>query len=392
MILHTPRTAQKGGIVRITHYSITTKSMEIKKVIGAIAFSLVATAGAASAQTTSFVNVSTNAATSSPSAGTNGAFLGTVTLSAAQSGDFGNVSLSSVPVSLTTGSGATVGNLTSCQLFNASGQAVTTGSNSIGTAGSSNTFTFDSPLAIAGGQSTTLTVRCNVASGTPTGGTFQFSAGMPTYSAGLMANLNATPQVRPGTQDALLALVSLSATRSGSAIQVASLPLNVTFNNGAMAGHITDCRVRNLTNLTSPLNNGGNAVGIVQGTNTLTFDTPLQIAAGSAATLAFTCDVSASAPVGGSVGLSMTPSSLSSTVVGSATTVTPTAGFGSNNQVGATSGTVAFSNTAPDPVTPTVPGVPNTGSGDLSQNLMILAISGLLAIAGVYATRRLAIR
>lgn len=363
--------------------------MNAKKLMGAVAFSLLATAGAASAQTTNFVNVSTQQPSTAPSAGQNGATIGTVTLTAAQSGDFGNVSLASLPVTLTTGNGASASNLTGCQVFGSNGTALTTGNNGVGTAAGSNTFTFDTPLMIAGGQSTTLTVRCNVASGTPSGGTFQISAGMPAYSTALAINLNTTPNARPGAQDTLLALLTLSGMRSGAATQIQAIPLNVSFSNGAQAGHISDCRVRNLTNLTNPLNNGGNAIGIVQGSNTIPLDNPLQVGAGSTQTLAITCDVSAAAPVGGSVGLSITPGSFATTVVGSGSTITPTTGFSANGQLGATSGTIVFSNTVTTP-TPTVPGVPNTGS-DAMQNLMLLAIAGLVALGGIFLARRLTV-
>lgn len=365
--------------------------MKASHVLSALTFSVVAFAGVVSAQTTNFVNVSTSGGTTSPSAGQSGATLGTITLTAAQAEEFGNVSLSSIPVTLTTGNGATASNLTGCQLFGPTGTALTSGSNSVGTAGATNTFTFDTPLQIAGGQSTTLSIRCNVASGAASGGTYQFSAGMPTFGTGLHVNLNASPNVRPGAQDTLLALISLSGIRSGSATQIQSLPLTVSFNNGAQVGHLTDCRVRNLSNLTNPLNNGGNAVGITQGTNTIPLDNPLQIAAGSSQTLAFTCDVSAAAPVGGQVTMSLTPSSLAATVVGSGSIVTPTAGFTANGQVGATSGTVTFSNTATPttPTTPTVPGVPNTGNNSIPA-LILLTLSGIVALGGLLMARRLA--
>ncbi len=373
---------------------ITHLIMKYTFLAGVLTVALISVGGVSYAQTSSqtqnLVTVTTTAASTTPSAGSSGAVLGSVTLSASQSGQFGNVALSSIPLSLTTSGGATASNLTSCQLYNANGTALTTGANIIGTASGTNTFTFDSPLMVQGGQTTTLQVRCNVASGSPSSGTYQFSAGMPIMSAGLMATLNASPSVRVGAQDTLIALMSLSAQRSGSPIQVASLPLTVSFMNGAQAGNISDCRVRNLTNLVAPLNNGGNAIGIVQGSNSIPLDTPLQINAGSMMTIAFTCDIASNVPLGGQISLALTPGSIPATVVGSNATVTPTTGFGTNNQPGVTSGTVVFTSvSAPtSPTQPTVPGVPNTGSNS-SSTLSLLLATGFLALAGMYMARRL---
>ena len=365
----------------------------MKKIIAAALFAGLAAAGAASAQTTGLVSVSNSSGSTTPNPGASDAAFGSVTLTATQPGTTGNVTVSSLPFTLTTGNGASASNLTSCEVLNSNGSTLTSGSNVIGTAGASGAFTLDSPLTISGGQSATLSVRCDVVSGASTGGTYQFTFSTPTATgagttsgAGLRVNLNTSPNVRPGAQDTLFGLITLSAAQSSSAIQVASIPISASFVNGAQVGHISDCRVRSLSNLVTPLNNGANAVGIVQGATTIPLDSPLVVGAGSSQTLAFTCDVSAAAPIGGGVTLSMTPSSVPATVVGSGTSVTPTVGVGSNNIPGATSGTVVFANvTSPGP---SVPGIPNTGA-DMAQNLFLLAVASIVALGGFFLARRM---
>jgi hypothetical protein len=370
--------------------------MKLSHIASAAGFALMATIGVASAQTatptTNFVTITNQSTTTVPTAGASGVTIGTFQLNATQAGNAGNVAISSLPVTLTTSNGASASNLSSCQVFNASGTAISTGSNTISSPQSgSNTITFDSPLTLSGGSSATFTVRCNVASGTPSGGTFQFSVGTPVFSPSLLVNLNATPVVRPGAQDTLLALVTLSAARSGSPVQISSLPVSVAFGGGASAGSVTDCRARNVANLSAPLNNlSGNIIGITEGQNVIPFDGPLTIPAGSTVTLAFTCDVASTAPSGGTVLLSLTPSSIAATVVGSSTTVTPATGFTSTGTTGAVSGSVLISSTAStDDSGPTIPGAPNTGlGGDAGTDLLVLGLSALAIAFGVILLRR----
>lgn len=193
-----------------------------------------------------------------------------------------------------------------------------------------------------------------------------------------------TPVVRPGTGDALLALVILSAERSNSAIQIQSLPVSMSFSGGLNAASLTDCRVRNVTSLATSLNTSG--VNATSEVNTFNFSSSLQTDAGRTTTLALTCDVDSMAPVGGTILLSVTPANISATVSGSSTSVTPTTGFTLNGNLGATSGSVLVSSAA-NPGGPVIPGVPNTGFGD-DSNLMILAASALAIILGAVLLRR----
>lgn len=347
--------------------------------------------GFASAQSTPSVTVSNQGSVTAPSSGTSGATLGTFTLVTTLSGSAGNVSVTSIPLTLTTGSGANVSDLTSCQVYNSNGSVV--GSNGLGSLSSgTNTVTFSSPVQISGGQSAQFTVRCNVANNISSGATYQFTAGTPTLSnstatsPALSVIFTGTPVVRPGAQDALIGLVTLSASRSNSAIQVTSLPVNVSFAGGATAGSITDCRVRNVGNQNTPLNNlSSNIPNVISGSNTITFDSPLQIAAGSSVILALTCDVASSAPSGSTLLVSVAPGSVPASVVGSSTTVTPTVGTTANGSAGPTSGSVLIS--ADTSGGPTIPGVPNTGLGS-NGNLLVLASSMIAMILGAVLLRR----
>lgn len=202
----------------------------------------------------------------------------------------------------------------------------------------------------------------------------------------LGVTLNATPRIAVGTPDALLALVTLQAG-TGNAVQMSTLPVDLSFSGDALASHLSDCRARNVTNVAAPLNSS--VPTVVSGANTIIFTGPLTIDAGRAVTLAVTCDIAASAPVGGAVTLALTPSSLPTTVAGSSTTVTPVVGQGVNGGTGPTSGTVSISAATAPPVIPLVPGVPNTGAGD-PLNLILLVISAAFALGGVaFLARRL---
>jgi hypothetical protein len=379
----------------IIGHSINT-SMKARYVASAAGLALMAIAGFASAQSTPNVTVSNQGSVTSPSAGTSGATLGTFTLISNQSGSAGDASVTSIPLTLTTGSGGNVSDLSSCQVYNANGSVV--GSSGLGSLSSgTNTVTFNSPVQINGGQSAQFTVRCNVGNNISSGATYQFTAGTPTLSTStatttatgpaLNVVFTATPVVRPGAQDALIGVVTLSASRSNSAIQVSSLPISVSFAGGATAGSITDCRVRNVGSMGTALNNSSNIPNIISGSNTITFDSPLQIAAGSSLILALTCDVAGTAPSGSTLLVSVAPGSIPASVVGSSTTVTPTTGTTANGNAAPTAGSVLISSSASIPGGPTIPGVPNTGFGG-NTNLLVLASSMIAILLGAVLLRR----
>lgn len=87
------------------------------------------------------------------------------------------VRIASIPLSVTTGVGATTTSLTNCRVFNeATGGVLSSGTNIPATLASGmNSITLDTPFVIPAGTVTTLAVRCDIASNLVTGGTFQFS-------------------------------------------------------------------------------------------------------------------------------------------------------------------------------------------------------------------------
>ncbi len=82
-------------------------------------------------------------------------------LDAGNSGE--DLSMNSMPVEYSFGTGASSNGLTSCRLYD--GSAITTGSNvkNLTAVASSSVFTFDSPLTISKGVSKTITLKCDIA-------------------------------------------------------------------------------------------------------------------------------------------------------------------------------------------------------------------------------------
>ncbi len=319
-------------------------------------------------------------------AGGTGQTVANITLTNNQSGTVASVT--QIPLNVTTSGGASLGQLSSCQVYNQSGTAISSGANVLNSVQNANTVTLNNALQVSGNTTENLTLRCNVASGFPSGGTYQFSStGNPpttTPAASLSVSTPGTsisPIIQPGAQDALLAIVSLSAAGSGNDITISSLPLTVTTGAGVFANDLTDCRVRNLSGGNAVLNTGANVPGVITtGSNAFRLDSALTIARGSTTNLAVTCDVSATATRSGTIQLGIVPSSLSATAVGTGAGVVPT-GSGNGSMILIAPAT-----------TPTTPGVPNTGAGgSAGRNVLALTLSGLVTLAaGLYLRRKLA--
>ncbi len=365
--------------------------MNIKHLVGAGAVSIMLMAGVASAQATgaSGVNVGTSPVSGSISSGT-GVTLGTITLTGPQSG----AGITGLPIVFTPGGGAATSNLSNCQVVNnASGQSI--GSLSTVGAGAS-TFNFSTPLNVTN-ATTTLTVRCDVASTIPSGGMFTIFAGTPFMAPGLGINLDTAPSVPRGSQDVALANISLGAMNSGANINISALPLTITAGNGATMSHLSDCRVRSTANLSGSVSGPITPTG---GTSSFTFSPVLSVITGQSSMYALTCDVSSLTPVGGTFTISVNPSSASATNASTGATITPTgfSGTGPNGLPASTSGTVIVSaatggtggNGGSGGVGTNTPGVPNTGlGGNLATALGLLLASGLIALGGyAYLSRR----
>src|SRR3989338_1227430 len=315
--------------------------------------------------------------------GATGSIVSNVTLSFNQAG---SVFVSSVPVTVTAGNGASVSNLSSCQIFNANGAALNTGANVLTSVQGSNTITFDTPLQVTGGTTSNLTVRCNIAVGTPATGTFQFAIGTPTFAPALSVTtpmLTVTGATTAGAQDVILANILLDAMRSGADIRLSSLPVTITASGGGSVSNLSDCRVRNSLTGNAALNSGVNVAGsLANGTNTITFDNTLTVAQGTALLLSVTCDVSAAASVGSTFQIGTIPGTIGATAANTGAAVVPT---------GTVAGTLTSAGVPVVVLAATTPGVPNTGEGgNAPLNMALLALSALAAILGVSFLRRFA--
>lgn len=349
---------------------------------------LMMTAGVAAAQSVP-VTVSNQGSAVTPSSNASAVTLGSFTLVSNQGSQ---ADIASIPLTLTTGSGGNPSDLSSCQVYSSNGTALA-GSGLSPLSNGTHTVTFDSPFRLGGNQSATFTVRCNTGS-TASGATYQFTAGTPTLAgsanptgAALGISLGTTAVVRPGAQDAPIAVISFSASNSNSSVQVSSLPISLSFGGGASASSVSDCRVRPLGNLGTALNNGANVPSIASGSNVIALDNPLTVSAGNSTSVVLTCDVSSAAPSGGTILISVTPSTVPATVSGSSVSVTPTAATTANGNAGPTSGSVLISTSAPITDGPLIPGVPNTGFGG-ETNLMVVAASAIAIILGAVLLRR----
>lgn len=359
----------------------------MRYIIPATVIASVMIAGSASAQTVTTgaggVGYSTTPNTSTVTPGASGASFGSIQFTGGQNA----AQVTSIPVTVTPGGGATLGNLSNCQVYGPTGSSLTTGSNIVSNLGSgANTFRLDQPLTVSqGAGTTTLNVRCDVASNTPSTGTFSIAAGAPMLSSALSVNLDVAPSVPAGTQDVTLANISLDATRSGAGIRLSSIPITITAGNGATIANLTDCRVRDTSNLNGFLNS---VVPMMTsgGTSSFTLTNPFTVMGGFASMLAITCDVGSATPVGGTFTISVAPNGFPAVDATTGATITPvaTVGTGANGLPASTSGTVIVSAPASGGTGGTgTPGIPNTGAGGQAlQLLLALIASGAVAVAG----------
>jgi len=145
-----------------------------------VAFALVAFFGVhqASAQVATpnlLINLVSDSVATNIAPGSSNVILANIRLDATTSSD--DIRLAYLPLILSTGNGASASVLT-CRTTNSASPlfALNTGNNAQGTMSSGlNTITFDNPLIIARGTSTSILVRCDVSSALVTGGTYQFS-------------------------------------------------------------------------------------------------------------------------------------------------------------------------------------------------------------------------
>lgn len=206
------------------------------------------------------VNASTNPVAQSIVTGT-GVMLANIQLDASQSGE--DIRLNNLPLSFT-GSGTS--GLNTCQLYNGSTALNLNGSNVVNSvtnnnatagsysSGSATTFTFDNSLTVPKGTVVTLTLKCNIASGTT--GTvavgvysgFTYSAvGLQsgnTLSSGLTINSGYS-----GTQS-INSQGSYTATAASSAVAQPSLVVVPAGSTGVTIGYVKFRATNENVNLT----------------------------------------------------------------------------------------------------------------------------------------------
>ncbi|MBV9159379.1 MAG: hypothetical protein JO019_02150, partial [Candidatus Kaiserbacteria bacterium] len=332
-----------------------------------------------------------------PGSGVN---LGTITLVGNPSG----ATITSIPLTVTPGSGGSFSNLSNCQIFNSSGLSVTSGT-PVTIGSGSNAFNLNAPLNLGSGT-TTLTVRCDVSASTASGSTFQVIAGTPTLTPSLNVNLDTAPSVPRGSTDVALANISVGGLNSGGTVNVRSIPLTINAGSGGSVANLANCRIRDTQNvdgqLTAP-------VSVSSGTaTTFVFSNPLSVFAGTAPMLALACDVQPATPIGSTFTISADPGSVSATnSSGGTVTATPVVGVGPNGLPASLSGTVIVTDTTGTGTGTTgtgtgttgtgtgttgtstgTPGIPNTGVGDVAQTFAILAAAALIALASGFYLRR----
>ena len=362
--------------------------MNVYKLTGTVLVAAVmSVAGVASAQVVtsgSGVNVVSTPVTSQITPGGNGVTVGNFSVT----GNTNGAGITSFPVSVTATNGATPGNLTNCQVYNTSGSALSTGNHIVTTLGATNVFVLDTPMVVSNtGGTVNLSLRCNVAAGTPSGSTFQIAVGAPYLNQALSVRLDTAPSVPAGSQNVSLANISIDATHSANNVVFSSFPITLSAGNGGSLGNLSGCQIFNssagsLSAASASVNSGGATI--------FTLSTPLTLLAGTADMLSLNCNVGAGTSVGSTYTLSIDPASIPVTVSGTGVSVTPTAGVGagSNGLPAATGGTVAITSSTGLPPVVTTPGVPNTGAGTLSlAALFVLALAALVALGGALYLR-----
>jgi len=255
-----PSTAQNGAVITIS----TNPSVDWSNITGETSGNSISLAGntnfsmnqmTVQAASLTISMAATPASQTIVAGGTQ--VLAGIQLDATQSGE--DVQLSSLPVFLTLGAGASASNLSNCQLTN-NGTPLNTNNIPTIVGGSNNTFSFDSVLDVPKGTLVTLNLQCTVAGGST--GTYQFGvtsaptvtgatsrnsvvASIPgsntgpvmTLSAGGTLSLSLDPSspryniVAGGSSNVLLGAYSVSATNEN--INLTKLGLTLTSGSAA---------------------------------------------------------------------------------------------------------------------------------------------------------------
>ena len=151
------------------------KKLAFPMVVALFAFASVLPASAQAATPNLIVNLIPDSVSSTISGGSNNVILANVRLDAITSSD--DIRLGSLPLLLSTGSGARASDLT-CRTANSLSPLVSlnSGNNASTTMTNGlNVITFDNPVIVARGTTANILVRCDINPALVTGGTYQFS-------------------------------------------------------------------------------------------------------------------------------------------------------------------------------------------------------------------------
>lgn len=202
------------------------------------------------------------------------------------------------------------------------------------------------------------------------------SAQVPASVVGVqLATTGLTSPLVAGGTDATMARLVLDTTGSQTAVQLSSIPLRLTTGAGAATSTLANCEVVNEAN-GAVLGTVGSA-GLNAGLNNITLNAPITLAANTVTTLALRCDIGANLVAGGTYQFSLNTADV--------VAVNPATGLAAVVTLrGATNPIVV-------PVTPVVPGIPNTGMGGAaSANVMIILGSLAAASLGLAYARKAA--
>jgi hypothetical protein len=197
----------------------------------------------------------------------------------------------------------------------------------------------------------------------------------------LAAAADFVQRVQPGAQNAVIGVVTLDATNSNQPITLNSIPLSVSAAKGASLSMLTNCSL--YSSAGTQLTTGTNAVSQVTGSNTLRFDTPLNIPATQGMLLVLRCSLASTAPVGGTLTFSLPVSGFQATSNGNPVTVTQ--GVAADGQLGTNTQAITIGSAQG---ATTTPGLPSTGAGGNAMTAWsILILSGIVAFLAIRGAR-----
>lgn len=181
--------------------------------------------------------------------------------------------------------------------------------------------------------------------------------------------------VNPGAQNVTLANVRLDATASSEDVRVTSLPLTLATGNGGNASDLSSCRAANAGSQSNYLNTGSNVGGTLNGgLNSITFDNALVIPRGTVVSVLVTCNTSSALSSGSNYQFSINTANVRAT--GASTGLWAAVGVGR----------APVGGTVPTPI----PGIPNTGAGNTTTNLLLLTGSVVIAGFGLLYAKKFA--